>query len=292
MSLFNTNALSRLEYLSLVSRRVFRGELMAQRRSMQTGGGVEFSDHRPYSPGDDFRYIDWNLYARHDELLLKRFQEEQDLHVHLLLDCSPSMAVNEGKKFDLARQLTAALAYIALSDLDQVGVCAFSDGIIQRFPLTRGKSQILSLMNWLTELSVAGTATRLKNLTREFVQQTAHRGMVILLSDFFDPDGFETALDLLRHHHFETAVVQIHDAAEAHPELLGDFEMQDAESGDRQKVTVTEHRLQTYRQRFRDYLDSLTRYCRTHSMDCTITDTSVNFDQVVLKMMQQHRSQR
>ena len=74
MALFDNDFLTKLEYLSIVSRKVFQGQLMAQRRTMQLGTGVEFADHRQYVPGDDFRYLDWNLYARHDELLLKRFQ--------------------------------------------------------------------------------------------------------------------------------------------------------------------------------------------------------------------------
>src|SRR5918992_5978714 len=123
--LFDSDFLKKLEYLSLVSRRVFRGSILAQRRTMQLGGGIEFADHRQYAPGDDFRYLDWNVYARHGELLLKRFQEEEDLHVYFLLDCSRSMAYGEPSKFDLARQVTAALAYIALADLDRVAVAAF-----------------------------------------------------------------------------------------------------------------------------------------------------------------------
>src|SRR5918992_1249224 len=115
MTLFDSDFLSKLEYLSLISRRVFRGSLLAQRRTMQKGSGIEFADHREYSAGDDFRYLDWNIYARHGDLLLKRFQEEEDLHVYFLLDCSRSMGF--GTKFDLARQVTAALAYIALADL-------------------------------------------------------------------------------------------------------------------------------------------------------------------------------
>src|SRR5262245_52640501 len=98
---------------------------MAQRRTMQLGGGIEFADHRDYHPGDDFRYLDWNLYARHEELLLKRFQEEEDLHVYFLLDCSRSMGFGDPVKFDLARQVLAALAYIALADLDRISVSAF-----------------------------------------------------------------------------------------------------------------------------------------------------------------------
>ena len=91
MALFDSNFLKQLEYLSLVSRRVFRGSLLAQRRTMQFGSGIEFAEHREYSAGDDLRYLDWNIYARHGELLLKRFQEEEDLHVYFLLDCSRSM---------------------------------------------------------------------------------------------------------------------------------------------------------------------------------------------------------
>src|SRR5215469_6721582 len=91
MPLFDSDFLKKLEYLSLVSKRVFRGTLLAQRRTMQLGGGIEFADHREYTPGDDFRYLDWNLYARHDELLLKRFQEEEVLHVSLLPACPGSI---------------------------------------------------------------------------------------------------------------------------------------------------------------------------------------------------------
>src|SRR5262252_1439367 len=159
MPLFDSDFLQKLEYLSLVSKRVFRGSLMAQRRTMQLGGGIEFADHREYTPGDDFRYLDWNVLARHDELLLKRFQEEEDLHVYLLLDCSRSMAYGAPPKFDFARQVTAALAYIALADLDRIAVIAFADDIVADFPLTRGKGRILALLHFLENLALQGTDT-------------------------------------------------------------------------------------------------------------------------------------
>src|SRR5262249_41807925 len=123
MALFDSDFLKKLEYLSLISRRVFRGQILAQRRTMQLGAGIEFADHREYTPGDDSRSRAWTVSARHDELLLKRFQEEEDLHVYLLLDCSRSMGY--GTKFDFARQVAAALGYIALADLDRVAVVAF-----------------------------------------------------------------------------------------------------------------------------------------------------------------------
>lgn len=258
---------------------------MAQRRTTRTGSGIEFSDHRQYTPGDDFRYLDWNLYARHDELLLKRFQEEEDLHVYILLDCSRSMSSGVGAKFDLARQLAAALAYIALSDLDRVAITAFADGILHDFPLTRGKGRILTLMQWLSELQTGGETTSLSNLTTQFLRRSPRPGLALVISDFLSPEGFETGLNMLRHHRFETSAIQLHDAQEANPRLLGDVEIQDIESGETRLLTVTEKSLQRYCEAFQKFLDSLKAYCVTHGVDCTIANTDVTFDQLVLNML-------
>src|SRR5437588_8808518 len=197
MALFDSDFLKKLEYLSLISKRVFRGSLMAQRRTMQMGAGIEFADHREYTPGDDFRYLDWNLFARLDELLLKRFQEEEDLHVYFLLDCSRSMMFGEPAKFDFARQVTAALAYIALADLDRIAVVAFAEAIVADFPLTRGKARILPLLEFLEGLEPQGTDTDLTGSVREFVRRRQRTGLSVVVSDLFSPSGYERGLDQL-----------------------------------------------------------------------------------------------
>ena len=176
MPLFDSEFLKKLEYLSLISKRVFRGSLMAQRRTMQLGGGIEFADHREYTPGDDFRYLDCNLFARHNELLLKRFQEEEDLHVYFLVDCSRSMAFGDPPKFDFARQVAAALAYIALADLDRISVTAFADDIVADFPMTRGKGRILSLLKFLDNLPPSGQDTNLERVATGFIHREQRRG--------------------------------------------------------------------------------------------------------------------
>src|SRR5690242_20037667 len=203
MALFDSDFLKKLEYLSLVSKRVFRGQLLAQRRTMMLGGGIEFADHRDYTPGDDFRYLDWNVYARHDELLLKRFQEEEDLHVYIFLDVSRSMAFGKPPKFDFARQVAAALAYIALADLDRVAIVAFGGEIAADFPLTRGKARILSLLKFLENLESDGSVTDLARVASGFVHRTQRRGLAVVISDLYDPTGFERGLDLLRHNRYE-----------------------------------------------------------------------------------------
>jgi uncharacterized protein (DUF58 family) len=285
MALFDSDFLKKLEYLSLVSRRVFRGSLLAQRRTMQLGGGIEFADHREYAHGDDFRYLDWNLYARHDQLMLKRFQEEEDLHVYFLLDCSRSMRFGEPAKFDFARQVTAALAYIALADLDRVAVVAFADDIVADFPLTRGKARILALLHFLEGLESRGPNTDLARVATGFVHRAQRRGLAVVVSDLYDPAGFERGLDLLRHRRYEPQVVQIYDRREAEPALLGDMELYDVESESLRKVTVTEKNLSRYRKIYSDFQESIQRYCRSHGLGCTRTSTDIPFDELILKMM-------
>jgi uncharacterized protein (DUF58 family) len=285
MALFDSDFLKKLEYLSLVSRRVFRGQLLAQRRTMQLGGGIEFADYRDYTPGDDFRYLDWNVFARHGELLLKRFQEEEDLHVYILLDCSRSMAVGKPPKFDYARQVAAALAYIALADLDRVAVVAFAGDVVADFPLTRGKARILGLLKFLEGLQPQGEATDLERMARNLVHRNQRRGLAVVVSDLFDPKGFERGLDLLRHHRYEPHLVQIFDRHEAEPDLKGDLELLDIETGTIQKVTITERNLRQYRKIFADYLESVDRYCNTYGIGGTRSSTDVPFDELLLRMM-------
>ena len=286
MALFDSEFLKKLEYLSLVSKRVFRGQLLAQRRTMQMGGGVEFADHRDYTPGDDFRYLNWNIYARHGDLLLKRFQEEEDLHIYLFLDASRSMLFGDPVKFDYARQVTAALAYIALADLDRVSIIAFSNQIVDTFPLARGKNRILTLLEFLENLQPRKHAeTDLAGVTREFISRGNRTGLAIVVSDLFDPSGFERGVDLLRHRRYEPTLVQMYDASEADPEFLGDVELLDMESDLRKKVTINERNLKKYREVFAQFLQSVATYARSYGLSCAQTPTQVPFDELILRMM-------
>ena len=285
MSLFDSDYLQRLEYLSLVSRRAFRGTLLAQRRTKQLGSGIEFAEHRQYTPGDDFRYLDWNVFARHDELLLKRFQEEADLHVYVLLDCSASMDVGRPNKFDVARRVAGALAYIALADLDRVSVVAFASNIIDIFPLTRGKQRILPLLKFLSGLECRAEPTDLRRAMTSFVHRNQRRGLALLVSDLYDAGGFERGTDVLRHRQYEPHVVQLFDKTEADPRLLGDVELQDVETGECRKVTVTERSLRQYRRIFSEFLESIEAYCLKYGLGCTRTSTDMPFDELILRMM-------
>ncbi len=285
MELFDSKSLKKLEYLSLVSKRVFRGQMMAQRKVKQHGVGVEFSDHRDYHAGDDLRYLDWNVLARHNELLLKRFQEEQDLHVYLFVDCSQSMSAGEPSKFDYARQIAAALAYVALADLDRVSVIAFAGEIVSTFPLTRGKDCVLSLLRFLEELSPVGHQTDLRRTTSAFTHRGGRAGLVILVSDFMDPNGYREGVDRLRYHSYEPYLVHVYDVSEVKPQILGDVDLVDVETGVSRKVTINERSLAQYSQVVRSYHQALEDYAGRYGMGYTRSSTDLPFDELILRMM-------
>lgn len=283
--LLEPDFLERLEYLSLISRRVFRGQLLAQRRTRQLGGGIEFADHREYSPGDDLRYVDWQIYARHGDILLKRFQDEEDLHIYILLDVSPSMNLSQPSKFDYARQIAAAMSYIALADLDRVSVLPYADTVRSWLPLTRGKDQVLGVLRFLDRLEAGGKRTDLAAVARTLMHRAPRTGLVLIISDLYDQDGFRRGVDLLRHRRFEPHLIQIHTSEEANPKLLGELELEDVETGEARRVIITERRLKEYRERFAEFLHNIAVYCRTYGLSCTHSTTDVPFDELIMRMM-------
>jgi len=283
--MFGSDFLKKLEYLSMVSRRAFNRRLLTRRRRKRIGNGVEFADHRQYVPGDDLRSVDWNIDARLGQLTLKRFTEEEDLHVYFFLDCSKSMRFGQPCKFDYAREITAALAYIALADWDRVSIVAFADGILDIYPLTRGKQHIVGLIRFLERLDTIGEATNFANTAREFSQHKFRSGLAVLVSDFFDPNGFQQGVDLLRFQLYEPCVIQVHDQSEADPQLRGDCRLIDMETGVASETSINESMLRLYKTKFNMFLDSIKNYCLVNDFSCTITQTVVPFDRLVLQMM-------
>src|SRR5215510_10605314 len=125
MSLLSADLLRRLEQFQLLAQRRAKSSAKGERRSRARGQSVEFADHRNYVAGDDFRYIDWNLFGRLDRLFLKLYEEERELPVRVFLDASESMNFGEPRKFDFARQVAAAIGYVALCGFDRVSVIPF-----------------------------------------------------------------------------------------------------------------------------------------------------------------------
>src|SRR5258708_36333738 len=140
--LLTPDFLARLEQLELVSKKIFMGRMKGERRSKRKGQSVEFADYRNYVKGDDLRHLDWNLYARLDRLFIRLFQEEEDLHFYVLIDNSLSMDFGSPSKLHYAKQVAAALSFIALVNMDRVVIEAFHDKLTQSLPAVRCRNSL------------------------------------------------------------------------------------------------------------------------------------------------------
>lgn len=285
-SLFDERFLKKLEYLHVVSRKIFAGSLRAERRTRKVGSGIEFADHRRYAFGDDFRYIDWNLYGRIDRLLLRLFEEEEDLYIYILLDCSRSMLIGEPPKLHYAMQVGAALAYVGLASLDRVAVLSFSDELRGRLPPARGKNRIFKVFDFMRSVD-AGGHTHLGECMRKFVHQNKRRGLAVVISDFYDPRGFEEGINTLRYNKFEPFVLQVYDPKEASPALHGDLTLVDCETGEAKEVTISRALLEAYREEHEKYCNELSEFCTARALPYFRTHTAVPFDELVLRIFRQ-----
>jgi uncharacterized protein (DUF58 family) len=281
--LFDDDFQKKLESLAIVSRRVFAGRMRAERRSKKKGSGVEFADHRDYAPGDDFRSVDWNVYQRFGRLLVRLYEEEEDLSIYFIVDSSSSMAFGDGKKFDQARRLAAALAYVGLANLDRVTIVGATDQVASRMPTTRGKGRIFKVFEFLSELEAGGT-TDLGDAMKTFVAQHKRRGLAVLISDLYDPAGFERGINALRFNKFEPFVLHVVDHKEARPELKGDVRLYDCETGEEREVTVTDSLLDDMAQAFQNYQRSIERFCTSRQVPYFAADVSIPFDELVLRV--------
>jgi uncharacterized protein (DUF58 family) len=281
--LFDDEFQRKLEYLALVSRRVFAGRLRAERRTKKSGSGVEFADHRDYQPGDDFRYLDWNVYQRFEKLLVRLYEEEEDLAIYFILDTSASMAFGDGQKLRYAKKVCAALAYVGLANLDRVTIVTTSDRVMERMPETRGKARIFKAFRFLRQVQAEGT-TDLGDAMKTFVAQNKRRGMAVLVSDLYDPLGFEKGINVLRYNKFDPFVVHVTDPGEARPRLNGDVLVYDCETGDEREVTVTAKVLARFGEAYAAYLADVDRFCATHQVPYVTAGVDVAFDELILRV--------
>jgi uncharacterized protein (DUF58 family) len=288
MPLFSPQHLKRFERLSFYAQQTGGSPLLAVTRKRLPGGGTEVTGHRDYSPGDDFHAIDWMLCARRDELYVKLFEGQADRDIHILLDCSPSMGLGRPAKFQIARQVAAALGYVSLLRLDRLTVAAYADGLVAGLPPLRHESRALRLLRFLEGLSasagvpaLAGSgdtcrrpslrdgaraelqrATNLLRAVEAFVRRPQRPGPVVVISDLYDAHGFQRGFDLLRFHGYDPRLVEIVDPADADAPLLGDVELVDVESQGATRATITERTARRYRQLVAEFHDSVRDSCR------------------------------
>ena len=251
--------LARLERLELVSRKIFRGRLKGERRSRRKGQSVEFADFRNYVPGDDLRFVDWNLYARLDKLFLKLFLEEEDLHVFFLVDASPSMNFGDPTKFFAAKQVAAALAFVGMCRGDRVRI-EFLGTENQSSPVLRGRSQLWRMSEFVQSIEPEQICN-LTDAVKRFCLKNTGRGIVVLLSDLMDKNGYEPALRMLVGQQMDVFVLHMLSPEEMNPDLKGDLKLVDCEDSDEAEISVSTALLKKYKSTLAAYVDQARRFC-------------------------------
>lgn len=284
VDLFDEEFLRKLSTLALMSRRAAAGVRRGERRSKKKGSGVEFADHRPYVPGDDIRFLDVGIYQRFGKLLLRLFEEEEDLSIYFLIDTSLSMATNGSAKLNQAVQVAAALAYVGLSGLDRVSVTTLSERVSGRLPATRGKQRVFRILKFLSEIEAEGE-TKLGPALKAFVAQNKRRGMAVLLSDLFDPEGFEAGINVLRFNKFDPVVIQLVDERDHDGKLTGDLELVDIETGSSREVSMNPEVQKKLQKETEERQKSIERFCASRGVPHFAVSVTTPFDEVVLSVL-------
>lgn len=283
--LFDDDFLKKLEYLFIVSKKVFSGRLRSERKTKIVGSGIEFADYRDYVPGDDLRYLDWSVLARTERMLIRLFEEEEDLFIYFLIDMSQSMRLGGAAKLSYAKRLAAALAYIGLSNMDRVSVVPFADNLLDRLPPARGRGQIFKVFRFLEQDYDENLRTDLRNSLRKFVAQNKRAGLAVVISDFYDLTGFEEAINFLRFRKFEPLVCHVFDHSDLEPSLFGDLDLLDCETGERVTVTVTRDLLARYREAHDELMEEVETFCTRKSVRYFRAPVQVPFDELVLRVL-------
>ncbi len=259
--LFDPAFLEAVSRLRLVSKRVARGGRPAEQRSRDMGSGIEFRDFRPYSPGDDFRAIDWNIYRRLGRVFLRLFEELEDLPVYLLVDASESMYLEETPRAVAGLRCALALAAVALGQHDTVGYYPFGADMTIGMRQQSGKGRWMRFAEVMAKTEAQGSTDFVRSLKR-FGALRQRQGLAVVISDFFDPQGAERVVEALKTLRHKVLLVQLVRESDRDPQLQGDLQLLDCETGQVEDVSVTPALLDQYRASYDRFQEKLTSFVR------------------------------
>ncbi len=282
----NPEVVSRLKNMQLRARLIVEGFISGLHRSPFHGFSVEFSDYRPYMPGDEIRHIDWKAYGKTDRFYIKQFEEETNLKAYILLDISASMAYASEKisKLQYASYLAAALSYLLVEQRDAVGLICF-DEKVQNFLSPKSVrsyvTQILAVLENIKPTEKTNIAATL-HLMAERINR---RGLIILLSDLLDePEQVLSGLKHFRHRGHDVIVFQILDPREVDFDFKRNAMFRDLETGDKVS-TQPWHIRSEYQRLMSDFIKNYRRECQNNLIDFVALNTAMDFDRALLEFL-------
>lgn len=299
---FTSQYFRRLQQLEIHSKRSFLGSRQGAHTSLRRGHGLEFSDFRPYTSGDDFRQIDWRIYGRTDRIYVKQFREEEDLNVLCIVDTSSSMnfpreepsklrrGVAEGKnlnknvnknvnKFVLAKQLALSLGYVALTNGDTVTFSYLGQHLSPRYTGAKSLFKVGKLMEDISTIPDV-------DFVKEVLASAAYQklpGKCFVISDFlFSFDKIADTLNILGSKNFDIAFIQVLSPEELQLSFEpGSFEVEDAETGERMSLNLNSSSKSEYASLLSDHIKAIEDLCNRRRVQYILVSTAEDFNNIV-----------
>jgi len=273
-------ALAQLGNINLVARTAVEGFVTGLHRSPHRGFSVEFSEHRPYAPGDELRHLDWVTYAKTDRYYVKQYEQETNLRCHILLDCSASMNYSSGRgltKLEYGCFLAATLAYLMTRQQDSVGLVAFDREVRLHMPPGGSPAHFNEMCRRLEGLP-GSEATQLAKPFHDLAEMIKRRGLIVIISDLYDDENEVTrALQHFRHKKHGLILFHVFDAAELEFPFTKRTEFVDLETDERLQVDPKAVR-DVYLRQLRSFIDRYKKAAADNDMEYVLTDTSVPYD--------------
>jgi uncharacterized protein (DUF58 family) len=282
--IFTPGFFRRLQQLRIETRRSYLGSRQGAHISKRKGHGLEFSDFRSYVPGDDFRHIDWGVYGRTDRLYIKEFREEQELQVLFLIDTSRSMAFPEGEgKFELARDLSVALAYVALADGDTTVLSFLGKELSPKYVGVRALPRLLELSRRVTPAGEQSLSTEVQRV----LGKIRLPGKCFLISDLLMPiEEFVSTCEQVAAKNFELTVLQV--LAPGEIDLKGDDSQSvlvDAESGETVELSLSSSLDAEYKKLLSRHVQDIERYTQKRGIGYALVSSESSVQQLVLNTL-------
>ena len=279
MRFIDPQTLTRIANLELLARTVVEGFIAGLHRSPHLGFSVNFAEYRAYRPGDDIRKIDWKVFARLDRFFVKEYEGETNTSIHLVLDCSRSMAYqSQGiPKLEYAQYLAASLAYFAFKQRDSVGFVTYDERVVDFVP-ARGSIGHLNLVLHAIERAEAGEKTSFVNPLVSVAEKLRRRGIVIVVSDLYDePKDVMTGLRHLAYRGHDVIVFQVLDPEELRFDFRESAQFIDMETRAEMHV-IPDFIRQEYRRILKDQISYFEKECQKDRIDFAVLDTSKPLD--------------
>lgn len=282
--LLEADFLARLQKLEILARKILAGEFRGDVRTRRGGAGSLFRGHKTYTQGDDLRFLDWNVYSRLGELLVKQFDAEENLNLLLIVDASGSMDFGLHNKMMFAQRVAAVMGFVALSRGARVDLAILPKQNQRGVKAYFGRNSTRLLFKDLSEIR-CGDDFDLQSELKAVVGKRRGRGVALVLSDFFTEGGYELPLQFLRHVGYRVAALHVLDREELLPQISGRTKLVDLETGSSVRRQVSKDLLLAYEAEVKKWCQGVEKFCHSHEIAYARLDTSWELDRVITESL-------